>query len=163
MTSPISAIDHIAVTTSDLDRFVSFYQRVLDAEVGAEFSFDGEVAVVQLSIGGAMLSVHRVGHGHALVARAPTAGAADVCFRWSATIDEAVGVLREAKVEIIDGPVRRTGAGGTEGQSVYFRDPDGNLVELLSLAPHRAGASVPEPTTRGRGMGRQRRAPQAAG
>jgi catechol 2,3-dioxygenase-like lactoylglutathione lyase family enzyme len=79
-----------------------------------------------------MLNVHRTDHGHPLVAAHPTPGATDLCFRWNAPIDAAVATLVAAGIEIIEGPVTRICSDNLEGQSVYFRDPDGNLIELLS-------------------------------
>jgi catechol 2,3-dioxygenase-like lactoylglutathione lyase family enzyme len=55
-----------------------------------------------------------------------------MCFRFEGPIAEAQKLLEESAVEIIEGPVPRPGADGEMGQSVYFRDPDGNLLELLS-------------------------------
>jgi catechol 2,3-dioxygenase-like lactoylglutathione lyase family enzyme len=79
-----------------------------------------------------MLNIHRAGHSHPLVAARPTTGAVDICFRWNAPIDAAVETLAAAGVEIIEGPVARICSDAIEGRSVYFRDPDGNLIELLS-------------------------------
>ena len=61
-------------------------------------------------------------------------GTLDACFRWDGTIAEAVAHLKDAGIEIIEGPVPRWAADGVWGQSVYFRDPDGNLLEFLSTA-----------------------------
>lgn len=130
----ISHIDHMAVTTTDLATFIDFYARLFGAHVEQEYALDGQRSVVQLRVGGAMLNVHRAGHSHPLVAARPTPGAIDICFRWAAPIGSAVETLAAAGVEIIEGPVTRTCSDNLPGQSVYFRDPDGNLVELLSTA-----------------------------
>lgn len=60
------------------------------------------------------------------------AGSEDLCFEWSGPIEGAVERLRAHDVPIEVGPVKRFGARGREGTSVYFRDPDGNLLELMS-------------------------------
>lgn len=129
----IAHIDHVAVTTDDLDAFIDFYGRVLGAHVEQEYELDDRRSIVQLRVGGAMLNVHRAGHSHPLVAARPTPGAIDICFRWTSPIDKAADMLAAAGVEIIEGPVTRTCCDNLPGQSVYFRDPDGNLVELLSI------------------------------
>jgi catechol 2,3-dioxygenase-like lactoylglutathione lyase family enzyme len=132
MPERIANIDHVAVTTGDLSCFIAFYERVLGAHVEYEHELDGQRSVVQLRVGQVMLNVHRAGHSHPLVARTPQPGAVDICFRWAAPIADAVALLGSAGVTIIEGPVPRTSTVGTTGQSVYFRDPDGNLLELLS-------------------------------
>ena len=129
----ISKIDHLAITTERLDPFIAFYERVLGAQVEQEYDLAGQRSVVQLRVGQAMLNVHRTGHGHPLVARQPTPGAIDICFRWNAPIAEAAALLERSGVEMIEGPVKRTCCDNLEGMSVYFRDPDGNLIELLSV------------------------------
>ena len=67
-----------------------------------------------------------------LVARRPTVGGADLCLRWSGSIESAADLLREHGVPIIDGPSRRRTADGLPALSIYFRDPDGNLLELMA-------------------------------
>ena len=57
-------------------------------------------------------------------------GNSDLCFAWDGSPDEAVEHLRAHGVEVELGPVERTGARGA-GTSVYFRDPDGSLLELI--------------------------------
>ena len=137
MALPIATIDHVAVTTNDVARFIDFYRSVLEATVEAEYQHDGAVSVTTLSVGAAMMNVHRAGHGHWLVAEQPTPGAVDICFRWNAPIADAVDVLHRAGVPIIEGPSPRLGASRGPATSVYFRDPDGNLVELLTTVPDR--------------------------
>lgn len=132
MACAISMIDHVAVTTSHLDATSAFYCRVLDAEIVHEFVIDGALIAKQFRIGGAMLNIHQAGHGHSLVAAKPTPGAIDLCFRWSQPIATAQIHLAQAGIAIEEGPVKRRASDGREGTSVYFRDPDGNLLEFLS-------------------------------
>ena len=132
MTQSLGGIDHVAVTVADLERACAFFTFVFDAQVVRLLEFHGAVIGKQIRIGGSMLSVHQEGHGHPLVARCPTPGAVDICFRWEAPIARAVRHLEERGIAIIEGPVRREGSTGLPGYSVYFRDPDGNLIELLS-------------------------------
>jgi catechol 2,3-dioxygenase-like lactoylglutathione lyase family enzyme len=60
-------------------------------------------------------------------------GNSDLCFRWAGTAEEAVAHLVAHRVQVEEGPVERQGAQG-RGRSVYFRDPDGSLLELISYA-----------------------------
>ena len=92
----ISNIDHVAVTTGDLARFIEYYDRVLGARVEQEYELGGQRSVVQLRVGKAMLNVHRAGHGHPLVAARPSPGAIDLCFRWQAPIADAVEIEHPA-------------------------------------------------------------------
>ena len=68
---------------------------------------------------------------HPVAARPASPGGADLCFVWDGAIDEAVGHLHAHDVEVEEGPVTRYGGRG-QGTSVYFRDPDGSLLEFIS-------------------------------
>lgn len=121
------ALDHVVIRVADLERTRAFYARVLGAEA-RELSY-GRLG---LRLGDAQINLHGPGSTPAPVAaqRAPT-GAFDLCFRFEGSPQEAIAHLRGAGVEPELGPVARTGARG-DGDSVYFRDPDGNLLELIS-------------------------------
>ena len=129
----ISGLDHIAITVSDLDATLDFYRRVLNAEVLYEDLFRaGKIPIVILQVGASRLSVHPASKPASPHARRPTPGSADLCFRWDAPIAEAEKQLAASGVVIEEGPLPRPAADGSPGRSVYFRDPDGNLLELLS-------------------------------
>ena len=130
----ISRIDHVAITAQDLAQAGAFYCRVLGAVAVYDFNIDGHVIARQFRIGGAMVNIHQQGHGHSLVAGTPTPGSVDLCFGWDAPIEDAVALLTGADVAIEEGPVARTNQSGAQGLSIYFRDPDGNLLELLSTS-----------------------------
>jgi catechol 2,3-dioxygenase-like lactoylglutathione lyase family enzyme len=115
-----------------MDRSCGFYRDLLGAEQVNEHAVGGEVLVRQIAVGGALLSVHQVGNGVELVAERPTVGAADFCMRWGESIESAVSLLREHGVEIVEGPTPRRTADGLPSRSVFFRDPDGNLLELMA-------------------------------
>jgi catechol 2,3-dioxygenase-like lactoylglutathione lyase family enzyme len=87
------------------------------------------------AIGEQRLNVHGPGTDvGGLVAREPVRpGTSDLCFEWPGPIEEALEHLRANGVELEAGPVERTGARGS-GRSLYFRDPDGSLLELISYA-----------------------------
>jgi catechol 2,3-dioxygenase-like lactoylglutathione lyase family enzyme len=122
-------IDHVAITVADIDVTTEFYARLFDAEVLR----DHKPIVRALRLGGGVqLSIHQYGNGVDLVAARPTPGSVDICFRIAAPIEAAVQHLDMHGVAIIDGPSPRTDNQGQPAQSVYFRDPDGNLVELMA-------------------------------
>jgi catechol 2,3-dioxygenase-like lactoylglutathione lyase family enzyme len=87
------------------------------------------------AIGGQRLNVHGPGTDvGSLVAGEPVRpGTGDLCFEWPGPIEEALEYLRVHEVELEAGPLERTGARG-RGLSLYFRDPDGSLLELISYA-----------------------------
>lgn len=112
---------------TDLERLAEFYVRVLEAE-RVELDF-GRIG---LRLGGRQINLHGpASTPHPLPANVPRPGGGDLCFAWDGSPEAATAHLHERGVEPELGPVPRTGARGP-GQSVYFRDPDGNLLELLA-------------------------------
>jgi catechol 2,3-dioxygenase-like lactoylglutathione lyase family enzyme len=130
--SRILGIDHVAITVTDLAASCAFYDDLFGTEVVAEHVIDGQVLVRQLAIGGAVLSVHQKGNGVDLVAERPTVGAADICLRWNGSVSDMLDLLKGKNVAILEGPVARMTADRRLGQSVFFRDIDGNLLELMA-------------------------------
>lgn len=131
---PVSGLDHVAITVADVDATLRFYERVLEAMVLLEEEFKaGRAPIALLVLGGCRLSVHPASAPASPHAVAPTPGSADICFRWSGPISEAEAALKAAGVAVELGPVPRPASDGTRGESVYFRDPDDNLVELLTV------------------------------
>ncbi|HTX05993.1 MAG TPA: VOC family protein [Steroidobacteraceae bacterium] len=128
----ILGIDHIAITVSDLEAACRFYDRLFAAQTHVNYAPQGKPLVRQIALGGALLSVHQAGNGIELAARNPAIGSADICFRWEGGIASAVALLHERGIEIIEGPVPRRTAGGLPSKSVYFRDLDANLIELMA-------------------------------
>ena len=122
-----SRLDHCVIAVSDWQRATAFYSHVIGAEVVPIGS--GRVA---FRIGATQLNVHGPGFMPTdNVARFPVQpGNSDLCFVWEGTVEEAMGHLAAHGVEIETGPVERYGAGGP-GTSVYFRDPDGSLLEFI--------------------------------
>jgi catechol 2,3-dioxygenase-like lactoylglutathione lyase family enzyme len=135
MTLPIRTIDHIVVMAADIEKSIEFYCGVLGGEARYLPRFrDGRLSSLPINLGGAVVNLQRLEQPAYIVADRLQSGAVDVCFRWDGTIAEAQAYLSRAGVEIIEGPVPRWAADGVWGQSVYFRDPDGNLLEFLSTA-----------------------------
>lgn len=124
----IASLDHVVIAVSDYERSVAFYRDVLGAEV-VDLTY-GRVGL--LLPGGAQLNVHGPGSTPSPRAADPVRpGNSDLCLRWEGAIEEAVAHLAARGVEVEEGPTARIGARGA-GVSVYFRDPDGSLLELIS-------------------------------
>jgi catechol 2,3-dioxygenase-like lactoylglutathione lyase family enzyme len=124
---PKVKLDHCVIHVSDWERSNAFYRDVLGAEV---IHHSGPAAVYRF--GDVQLNVHGPGLAPAPVARLPVPpGGSDLCFEWPGPIDGAVGHLERHGVAVELGPVRRYGALGA-GVSVYFRDPDGSLLEFIA-------------------------------
>jgi catechol 2,3-dioxygenase-like lactoylglutathione lyase family enzyme len=120
----IKAIDHIVLTVKDINATCAFYAHVLGMQVNT-FG-DGRKA---LSFGAQKINLHQYGQEFEPKAKEPTPGSADLCFVTEVSISKVIEHLKESGVAILEGPVHRTGAVGPI-ISVYFRDPDGNLVEV---------------------------------
>ena len=130
----VDGYDHVAMTVADLEATCAFYDKLFGAETHVDFAPHGKSLVRQIKIGGAMVSVLQAGNGIALQARALIPGAVDICFRWSQPIETAAALLEKHNISIVDGPSSRKFSDGRDSVSVYFRDPDGNLIELMAAA-----------------------------
>ena len=122
----IESLDHLVLTVRDVDATVAFYERVLGMR-GIEFG-GGRRA---LEFGGQKLNLHPASAPIEPCADRPTPGSADLCFVTREEPAAVVARLEREGVEVLEGPVPRTGARGPI-TSVYFRDPDGNLIEVSS-------------------------------
>jgi catechol 2,3-dioxygenase-like lactoylglutathione lyase family enzyme len=121
-------LDHCVIHVSNWERSNAFYREVLCAEPirrGSGWAY---------RFGQTQLNCHGPGVDAKPVARVPVApGNSDLCFEWPGPIDEAKLHLDKHGVAVELGPIERHGARGT-GSSVYFRDPDGSLLEFISYA-----------------------------
>jgi catechol 2,3-dioxygenase-like lactoylglutathione lyase family enzyme len=127
---PALRIDHVVIAVSDWQRSGAFYRDVLGARIVS--SPGGRTAY---AIGQQQLKVHGPGtRAEPLPAHPVQPGNSDLCFVWSGPIEAALEHLRRHGVAVSEGPVVRSGASGA-GRSVYFSDPDGSLIELISYAP----------------------------
>lgn len=131
--APVRGFDHLAITVADVERTVRFYRDVLGAEILYEAEWRaGRLPIAMLQIGANRMNVHPASAPAAPHATHPTPGAVDLCLRWDAPIEDAAALLARHGVAVIEGPVPRPAADGAWGRSLYFRDPDGNLLELLT-------------------------------
>ena len=120
-------LDHCVIHVAERTRSNTFYREVLGAELVGDPS-----GVAMYRFGSQQLNVHGPGLSPEPVARLPVQpGGSDLCFVWPGSIDGAIDHLHAHGVEVELGPVPRRGARG-EGTSVYFRDPDGSLLEFIS-------------------------------
>jgi catechol 2,3-dioxygenase-like lactoylglutathione lyase family enzyme len=120
----IDSIDHLVLTVQDIETTASFYARVLGMEI---ITFGGNRKA--LSFGKQKINLHQYKKEFEPKAQHPTPGSADLCFITSVPVHEVIEHLSSCHVTVIDGPVQRTGAVGLIF-SVYFRDPDMNLIEV---------------------------------
>jgi catechol 2,3-dioxygenase-like lactoylglutathione lyase family enzyme len=120
----IDRLDHLVLTVADIDATVDFYTRVLG--MGAVTFGAGRTA---LAFGRSKINLHRAGHEFEPKARRPTPGSADLCLIADGPLEQVIEDLAAHGVPIEEGPVERTGATGPI-RSVYFRDPDQNLIEV---------------------------------
>ena len=124
MQMKIDALDHLVLTCANMNATVSFYSKVLGMQ---PVTFSGGRKA--LAFGSMKINLHQAGKEFEPKAQHPTPGSADLCFIASTPLEQVIGHLASCDVTIIDGPVERTGATGPI-RSVYFRDPDENLIEV---------------------------------
>jgi catechol 2,3-dioxygenase-like lactoylglutathione lyase family enzyme len=129
----VRGLDHVAITVADVEATLAFYARVLGAELCyGDLWREGKLPVAILQLGSSRLSVHPAAAPASPHATTPLPGSQDLCFRWDGPLVEAERHLAAEGVDVTLGPVPRPAADGALGASIYFRDPDGNLLELLS-------------------------------
>ena len=120
----LEKLDHLVLPVSDIDAIAMFYTTYL----GMEKRVFGENRVA-LHFGDQKINLHPAGWNYEPKARVSIPGSADLCFMVSESVESLQTKLVQLGVEIIEGPVVRTGATGPL-RSIYIRDPDGNLIEL---------------------------------
>jgi catechol 2,3-dioxygenase-like lactoylglutathione lyase family enzyme len=124
----VDSIDHVVLTVKDIEKTCEFYSKVMGMEIVA-FG-EGRKA---LTFGTQKINLQKLGRESTLIADKPTSGSADICFVSSLPLTDVVAHLNACGVKLIGGPVERSGARGPM-MSVYFRDPDMNLVEVSHYA-----------------------------
>ena len=122
----IKQIDHIVLTVKDVNKTAEFYESVLGMD--KELFGQGRVA---LKFGNQKINLHQAGKEFEPKAENAVPGSTDLCFITEEKLETAIAHVRNKGVEIIEGPVKRTGAVGSI-ISFYFRDPDFNLIEVAN-------------------------------
>jgi len=120
----IDRIDHLVLTVASIEASCAFYERTLAMTV-VRFG-QGRTA---LAFGVQKINLHQAGKEFVPHAQHPVPGSADLCFITTTPLEQAMAHVRRQGVDILEGPVDRTGATGAM-RSFYFRDPDGNLIEV---------------------------------
>ena len=122
----LDRLDHLVITARDVAATCRFYEAALGMrreDFGA-----GRVA---LHFGRQKINVHPYPSPVEIVAKDPRPGTADLCFVTETPIEAAAAHLESLGIAIEMGPVERTGAQGRLN-SIYCRDPDGNLIEIAN-------------------------------
>ena len=123
----VISLDHLVLTVADVAATCDFYVRVLGMQVVTFTS--GGIERRALRFGDQKINLHQAGAEFEPKAAQPQLGSADLCLIVDASMEQVVNDLRGHDVPVEQGPVPRTGACGPI-TSVYFRDPDGNLIEV---------------------------------
>ena len=123
----IDHIDHIVLTTRDLEACIRFYRDVLGMQLERFATPQGER--LALKFGAQKINLHEWGREFTPRAHVAVPGSLDLCFIAAVPLEEVIAKLEAAGVPILEGPVMKTGA-VSKIRSVYVRDPDLNLVEI---------------------------------
>lgn len=127
----IASIDHFVLTVADIEATCAFYERTLGMQVERFRPANGGPERVALKFGSQKINLHRAGAEFKPHARTPVAGSGDFCLIAATPMAKIVAHLESCGVTVEQGPVPRTGA-VARLTSIYFRDPDGNLVEVAN-------------------------------
>ena len=132
--------DHIVLTVSDVEATASFYERALGFDRQVFQGSDGKPRYA-LRFGNQKINLQDRATDTANKARVPTLGSGDFCLVAAVPLKQVLDHLHAEKIAILAGPLARKGALGPM-QSVYFRDPDGNLVEISQYQEPQRGSQV---------------------
>ncbi|MDX7493344.1 VOC family protein [Providencia stuartii] len=122
----INHLDHLVLTTTDQNACIDFYTHVLKMKL---ITFGEQRYALQF--GEQNINIHQYGKEFEPKAHLPVPGSLDLCFISNTPINQIMTFIQQQGVEIIEGPVKRTGAMG-EILSIYIRDPDLNLIEIAN-------------------------------
>nr|WP_242033750.1 VOC family protein [Phormidium sp. FACHB-592] len=120
----VDRLDHLVLTVRSIQATCDFYTCTLGLEV-ITFGKDRKA----LRFGQQKINLHEAGNEFEPKALHPSPGSADLCFITTVPLEDAIAHLHSCDVELLGDAVERTGAIGSL-RSIYFRDPDGNLIEL---------------------------------
>ena len=127
----IDHIDHIVLTTRDKDACIRFYSEILGMKL-VRFRTPSEERLA-LVFGNQKINLHEWGREFDPKAHVPVPGSLDLCLIASVPLEQVIDKLKASKIEILEGPVMKTGA-TSKIRSVYVRDPDLNLIEISEPA-----------------------------
>ncbi|MFH2003198.1 MAG: VOC family protein [Bacteroidota bacterium] len=128
-------IDHFVLTVKNIEEMLQFYKSVVGAEImDYEAWKSGNAKYASLLFTMQKIILHSSSTKVEINSAQPTVGSADFCFQWEGNIAAAIEHLAQHGVSFELGPVERIGTHG-KGKSIYFRDPEGNLLEFISYLP----------------------------
>ncbi len=125
----ITHIDHLVLTVKDIPTTIEFYARVLGMQAIQFGDTDKNAARIALKFGDQKINLHEAGKEFLPKAHDATPGSADLCLITETDLKQAIAYVQDCNIEIVEGPVERTGATG-KLLSFYIRDPDLNLIEI---------------------------------
>lgn len=135
---PIASFDHAVLPLGEPEAMIAFYKRLGFTVIGEDAWREGKGRLMAFACADFKINVHipELWQNPAVTLRGPTAvpGCGDFCFVWDGSVEEASALLAQADAEVIEGPIERVGGratGTAKGTSLYTRDPDGNLLELI--------------------------------
>lgn len=120
----IAHLDHLVLTTANLQGCIDFYTRVLGMQLQTFGA--GRKA---LCFGNQKINLHVKGQEYEPKAHCPVPGSLDLCFIAKIPLEQMIAHFHQAGVTLFEGPVMRSGATGPI-RSIYLRDPDANLIEI---------------------------------
>ena len=120
----ITHLDHLVLTVADISTTLAFYNQVLGMDI-----LQSEDNRFALQFGHQKINLHQYGKEFEPKAKFPIPGSADMCFITKTPLHRVIQELQEHAIDVFEGSVERTGASGAM-LSVYFRDPDQNLIEI---------------------------------
>ena len=148
MSETLLRVDHLVLVTAKVEETLEFYERVLGAEVRDLDKWrTGAAEYPVLHFGTFKFNVHAADTAAAPRASQPVPGALDIALRWTGDVASAEEHLRSRGVDILLGPIAQDGADG-DANSVYFRDLDGALIELICYPSERPSAAADGTPTR---------------
>tara|TARA_B100000927_G_scaffold17884_1_gene13836 strand:+ start:69 stop:464 length:396 start_codon:yes stop_codon:yes gene_type:complete len=125
----ISSIDHIVLTSKDVDKTIEFYTKILGMTLELFPVANEQNKRLALKFGNQKINIHDASSPFSPHAKNPTSGSIDICFLSHVDLTEWSKIFAANNITIENGPIRKTGATGSL-MSLYVRDPDGNLIEI---------------------------------
>jgi len=128
MSIEITGVDHLVLNCADVSATAEWYRHAIGAEVE---TYDENLTA--LIVGRLRIRLRPTGAEDWVTAAIESPGALDICFETNNPVTEVIARWEAAGIALLEGPIRQSGARGPI-DSVYTRDPDGNLVEVARYA-----------------------------
>lgn len=128
----VDYIDHIVLTSSDLQKTVDFYKNILEMDIKEDFIKEDNSARYSMHFGNQKINIHEVNNIYLPHAKNVRSGTLDICFISKKKVSYWQNKLLKNNINLIEGPIERFGA-TSRIISIYCHDPDGNLIEISNL------------------------------